>query len=69
MKIDKVEVVILKIVQRVVHAGHEAQTLPHLHEVLVLCSSVFEKINTEAARLGIIKRKLHPPSAEMFATT
>lgn len=49
--------------------GHEAQILPHLHEVLVLCSSCFEKVNTEASRIGLIKRKLHPPSAELFQTT
>ena len=64
MKIDKVEVVIAKIMKRITFAGHEAQTLPHLHEVLVLCSSLFEKINTEAARLGLIKRKLHLPPAD-----
>ena len=64
MKIDKVETVIMKIMQRIAYAGHEAQTLPHLHEVLVLCSSLFDKINTEAARLGLIKRKLHLPSAD-----
>ena len=57
-KLDAIEVVIFKICQRVVHAGKEAVVLPHLHEILVLCSSVFEKVNTEAARIGVIKRKL-----------
>ena len=51
-----------------VFAGHEAQVLPHLHEVFVLCSSLFEKVNTEAARIGVIKRKLHLPASEQFST-
>ena len=67
-KIEALDVVIVKICERVEHVGHEAQILPHLHEVLVLCSSTFEKVNTEAARIGIIKRKLHLPSAEQFQT-
>ena len=50
------------------YCGRENQVLPHLHEVLALCSSVFEKMNTEAARIGLIKRKLIPPQAQQFAT-
>ena len=42
--------------------------LPHLHEVLALCSSVLEKMNTEAARIGLIKRKLKPPQAQQFSS-
>ena len=57
-KLDAIEVVISKICQRVAHIGKEAVVLPHLHEILVLCRSVFEKVNTEAARIGLIKRKL-----------
>ena len=57
-KIDKIKTVLTKICQRVQPAGHEAQILPHIHETLVLCCSLFEKVNTEAARIGIIKRKL-----------
>ena len=68
-KLDKIEAVIKKICQRIQFAGHEAQILPHLHEVLVLCSSCFEKINTEAARLGIIKRRLLLPAADQFNTS
>ena len=68
MKLDAIEVVIFKICQRVAHAGHEVQILPHLHELLVFCSSVFEKINTEAARIGIIKRKLELPQGANFST-
>ena len=67
-KLDKIEVTIFKICQRIMHAGHEAQVLPHLHEILVLCSSLFEKVNTEAARIGLIKRKLNLPEAVQFAT-
>ena len=40
--------------------------LPHLHEILALCTSCFEKMNTEAARLGIIKRKLLIPESTVF---
>ena len=67
-KLDKIEVTIFKICQRISHAGHEAQVLPHLHEILVLCSSLFEKVNTEAARIGLIKRKLNLPDAVQFST-
>ena len=68
LKIDATEVILQKIHQRCAIVGHEATVLPHLHEVLVLCSSTFEKINTEAARIGIIKRKLTLPHAELFNT-
>ena len=57
-----------KIVQRISYAGHEAQILPHLHEAFVLCCSLFEKVNTEAARIGVIKRKLHLPPSEQFVS-
>ena len=49
-------------------AGHEASMLPFIHEVLMLCCSVFEKVNTEAARIGIIKRKLILPQSDQFAS-
>ena len=68
IKLDKVEVILSKVFQRVRFTGRENQILPHLHEVLALCSSVFEKMNTEAARIGLIKRKLVPPQAQQFAT-
>ena len=54
--------------QRVRFVGRENQVLPHLHEVLALCSSVLEKMNTEAARIGLIKRKLQAPQAQQFST-
>ena len=60
------EVILVKISERVTIAGHQATVLPHLHELLVLCSSTFEKVNTESARLSIIKRKLTLPKAELF---
>ena len=66
IKIEAIEVVLFKICQRISVVGHESQILPHLHEVLVLCSSCFEKVNTEAARIGLLKRKLHLPQAEQF---
>ena len=61
IKLEKVEGILNKIFQRVRYCGRENQVLPHLHEVLALCSSVFEKMNTEAARIGLIKRKLIAP--------
>ena len=42
--------------------------LPHLHEITALCFSCFEKINTEAARLGLIKRKLIVPEVDAFSS-
>ena len=67
-KIDKISIVLQKISERIKPAGHEAQTLPLIHEVLMLCCSVFEKVNTEAARIGIIKRKLTLPPSEQFSS-
>ena len=67
--IEEVGVIIHKIFQRVRYAGFTSRILPHLHEVLVLATSLFEKINTEAARLGIIKRKLTLPGTSIFSTT
>ena len=60
-KLDQVEGVLSKVFQRVRYVGRENQVLPHLHEVLALTSSVLEKMNTEAARIGLIKRKLVAP--------
>jgi hypothetical protein len=42
--------------------------LPHLHEAFALCFSCFEKVNTEAARLGLIKRKLVVPEVDTFSS-
>ena len=68
-KIEQVEIIIGKIFQRVRFAGFTSRILPHLHEVLVLTTSLFEKVNTEAARLGLIKRKLSLPQPTIYSTT
>lgn len=39
-----------------------------MHEALALCSSCLEKVNTEAARLGLIKRKLVVPEPTTYST-
>ena len=65
---DKLEIVLAKINSRVKFVGHESQTLPHLHEILALATSIFEKVNTETARLGLIKRKLKLPPVQHFTS-
>lgn len=57
-KLDKEQELCFKVTQRIGTIGKGDSALAHLHEVLALCQSLFEKVNTEAARLGIIKRKL-----------
>ena len=57
-KLDLEEDYVQKIYQRTKFVGKGDRVLPHLHEILALCTSCFDKMNTEAARLGIIKRKL-----------
>ena len=47
-----------KIFTRVGTVGKGDSTLAHLHEIMALCQSLFEKVNTEAARLGVTRRKL-----------
>lgn len=57
-----------KIVERVCHIGKGDSALAYLHELLALGQSLLEKVNTEAARLGVIKRKIVAPEATIFSS-
>ena len=50
--------------ERSQYAGHENYMIPKLHNMLKITRQTFEKMNTEAARIGIIKRKLVAPEAK-----
>lgn len=67
-KIAEQEVVLSKIVHRLQYVGRENQVLPIMHDLLAICTSICDKINTEASRVGIIKRKLILPAATHFPT-
>lgn len=42
--------------------------LPVLHDIFALTVSCFEKVNTEANRVGLLKRKLQFPEASVYTT-
>ena len=54
--------------KRVRYSGHENHMLPLMYEVLQLVQSVFNSMNIEASRIGIIKRKLVAPEPKMDHT-
>lgn len=67
-KLDQQEELVCKVYERVNTVGKGDSILPYLHETLALCSSCLEKVNTEAARLGLIKRKLQIPEPTILST-
>lgn len=67
-KLDHEEVLINKVYSRINTLGKGDSILPYLHETLALCSSCLERVNTEAARLGLIKRKIQVPEPTIFSS-
>ena len=51
----KVEDILTLVFEKVCYSGHENYMLPLLYDALALTQSVFECMNTEAARIGLIK--------------
>ena len=63
-KITEIDNALTLLAERAQYAGHENYMIPKLLNVLMITKQTFEKMNTEAARLGIIKRKLVTPDAK-----
>ena len=68
-RLDECAELYAKVCERVPKAGREVQILPYLHDILTICTSLFQMINSEATRIGILKRKLVIEDATAFSTT
>ena len=49
---------------RLEFVGRESVVLPHLHDILQLLSSCLEKVNNEACRIGIVKKRARLPEVK-----
>ena len=53
-------------VERVVCVGREPTVLPVMHDIYIIVMNFFNICNSEAERVGIIKRKLEIEMPEAF---
>ena len=67
-RLDECVELYTKVCERAPKAGREVIVLPYLHDILTICNSFFQMINSEATRIGLLKRKLVIEDANVFST-